>query len=92
MSIMAAEYHCMILPTFATWGSVGHIWLAHGERLQLASSMQGCKCTVGGRIGWIVTRSDTARRPGIPGTTTHAINFHAVNSLAVNKRFCLPWL
>ena len=27
-------------------------------------------CTVGGRIGWIVTRSGTARRPGIPGTTT----------------------
>ena len=24
---------------------------------------------VGGRIGWIVTRSGTARRPGIPGTT-----------------------
>ena len=27
-------------------------------------------CTVGGRIGWIVARSGTARRPGIPGTTT----------------------
>ena len=34
--------------------------------------MQGCKCTVGGRIGWIVTRSGTARRPGILGTTTAA--------------------
>ena len=30
----------------------------------------GCMCTVGGRIGWIVTRSGTASRPGIPGTTT----------------------
>ena len=27
-------------------------------------------CTVGGRIGWIVTRSGMARRPGIPGTIT----------------------
>ena len=27
-------------------------------------------CTEGGGIGWIVTRSGTARRPGIPGTTT----------------------
>ena len=38
-------------------------------------------CTVGGRIEWIVTRSDTARRPGIPGTTTTStlliLNFHA---------------
>ena len=41
------------------------------SRLQLASqSWQGCICTVGGRIGWIVTRSGTSRRPGIPGTTT----------------------
>ena len=29
-----------------------------------------CRCTVGGRIGWTGTRSGTARRPGIPGTTT----------------------
>ena len=27
-------------------------------------------CTVGGRIGWIGTRSGTARRPGIAGPTT----------------------
>ena len=32
-----------------------------------------CKCTVGGRIGWIVTRSGTSRRPGKPGTTTKAV-------------------
>ena len=25
MSTMTAAYHCMILVTFATWGSVGHI-------------------------------------------------------------------
>ena len=25
MSTMTAAYHCMILATFATWGSVGHI-------------------------------------------------------------------
>ena len=34
-------------------------------------------CTVGGRIGWIVTRSGTARRPGIPGTTTPVIEREA---------------
>ena len=30
-------------------------------------------CTVGGRIGWIGTRSGTARRPGIAGPTTEAM-------------------
>ena len=35
-------------------------------------------CTVGGRIGWIVTRSGTARRPSIPGTTTLAEVFSKV--------------
>ena len=36
-------------------------------------------CTVGGRIGWIVTRSGTARRPGIADpTTTQGLPSHAV--------------
>ena len=37
-------------------------------------------CTVGGRIGWIVTRSGTARRPGIPGTTTSSRDYSAESS------------
>ena len=32
-------------------------------------------CTVDGRIGWIGTRSGTARRPGIAGPTTPAIEY-----------------
>ena len=48
-------------------------------------------CTVGGRIGWIVTRSGTARRPGIPGTTTPddlRERFHSVTAklLYLSKR------
>ena len=31
-------------------------------------------CTVGGRIGWIGTRSDTARRPGIADPTTQQVS------------------
>ena len=38
-------------------------------------------CTVGGRIGWIVTRAGTARRPGIPGTTTMLISGTAIEKL-----------
>ena len=41
-------------------------------------------CTVGGRIGWIVTRSGTARRPGIPGTTTPVL------SILARRILCIP--
>ena len=48
-------------------------------------------CTVGGRIGWIMTRSGTARRPGIPGTTTPddlRERFHSITAklLYLSKR------
>ena len=33
-------------------------------------------CTVGGRIGWIGTRSGTARRPGIADPTTLATKYY----------------
>ena len=44
-------------------------------------------CTVGGRIGWIVTRSGTARRSGIPGTTTMEVNSWKRRSSS-NCKFC----
>ena len=49
-------------------------------------------CTVGGRIGWIVTRSGTARRPGIPGTTTSLTDFkiHFFRMAKVLKEAALP--
>ena len=42
--------------------------------------------TVGGRIGWIGTRSGTAHRPGIAGPTT-AINFQLVKAAAPAPSF-----
>ena len=49
--------------------------------------MQRCKCTVGGRIEWIGTRSGTARRPGIPGTNTSVINLGVFRAVRVESMF-----
>ena len=45
-------------------------YLGYADLQFVGKVISQCMCTVGGRIGWIVTRSGTARRPGIPGTTT----------------------